>query len=84
VNNTIQKPNTFLILSYRQRPTWRLAHRNFKDLQTLVTNRSVEAAPGVAGVRWYEIRRTRGAYSLHQQGSYAPADGVHRWMGSIA
>ena len=72
------------ILSYRQRPTWRLAYRNFKGHEALVTNQSVEAAPGVAGARWYEIRRTAGAYSLHQQGTYAPGDGVHRWMGSIA
>ena len=47
-----------------------------------MTNQSVEALPGVAGVRWYEIRRTAGAYSVYQQGTYAPADGVHRWMGS--
>ena len=72
------------ILSYRQRPTWRLAYRNFKDYETLVTNQSVEARPGVAGVRWYEIRRVNGTYSLYQQGTYAPDDGVHRWMGSIA
>jgi hypothetical protein len=81
----ISNPNQYLdILSYRQRPTWRLAYRNFKSYETLVTNQSVEAAPGVAGVRWYEIRRVDGAYSLYQQGTYAPADGVHRWMGSIA
>ena len=72
------------ILSYRQRPTWRLAYRNFKDYETLVTNQSVEAAPGVAGVRWYEIRRTGNTYSLYQQGTFAPGDGVHRWMGSAA
>jgi hypothetical protein len=34
------------ILSYRQRPTWRLAYRNFKTYESLVTNQSVEAAPG--------------------------------------
>jgi hypothetical protein len=72
------------ILSYRQRPTYRLAYRNFKSYEALVTNQSVEAAPGVAGVRWYEIRRTNGVYSLHQQGTVAPGDGIHRWMGSIA
>ncbi len=81
----ITNPAQYLdILSYRQRPTWRLAYRNFKDYETLVTNQSVEAAPGVAGVRWYEIRRTGNTYSLYQQGTYAPGDGVHRWMGSIA
>jgi hypothetical protein len=72
------------ILSYRQRPTFRLAYRNFKDYEALVTNQSVEARPGVAGARWYEIRRTGTTYSLHQQGTYSPADGIHRWMGSIA
>jgi hypothetical protein len=81
----ITNPAQYLdILSYRQRPTWRLAYRNFKDYETLVTNQAVEALPGVAGVRWYEIRRTGSTYSLYQQGTYAPGDGVHRWMGSIA
>ncbi len=81
----VTDPSRYLdILSYRQRPTWRLAYRNFKDYETLVTNQSVEALPGIAGVRWYEIRRTGGNYSLYQQSTYAPNDGVHRWMGSIA
>ena len=81
----ITNPAQYLdILSYRQRPTWRLAYRNFKDYDALVTNQTVEATPGVAGVRWYEIRRTGGVYSLYQQGTYAPGDGVHRWMGSAA
>jgi hypothetical protein len=73
------------ILSYRQRPTFRLAYRNFKTYESLVTNQSVEATPGVAGARWYEIRRDgSGAYSIYQQGTYDPGDGVHRWMGSVA
>jgi len=78
------------ILSYRQRPTWRLAYRNFGKYEALVTNQSVEARPGIAGIRWYEIRRTgqkpneAGTYSVYQQGTYAPNDGVHRWMGSAA
>jgi len=81
----IANPAQYLdILSYRQRPTWRLAYRNFKSYEALVTNQSVEAAPGVAGVRWYEIRRTNGTYTVHQQGTIAPGDGVHRWMGSVA
>jgi hypothetical protein len=45
----------------------------------------VEASPGQAGMRWYEVRRgSAGTYAVAQQGTYAPADGVHRWMGSIA
>jgi hypothetical protein len=81
----ITNPAQYLdILSYRQRPTWRLAYRNFGKYEALITNQSVEALPGVAGVRWYEIRRTDGVYSVYQQGTYAPGDGVHRWMGSAA
>jgi hypothetical protein len=72
------------ILSYRQRLMFRLAYRKFGTYESMVTNQSVEARPGIAGVRWYEIRRTNGQYSLFQQGTYAPTDGVHRWMGSIA
>jgi hypothetical protein len=78
------------ILSYRQRPTHRLAYRNFGTYEALVTNQSVEARAGIAGVRWYEIRRNYTTpnkkdweYSVYQQGTYAPDD-VHRWMGSIA
>jgi hypothetical protein len=81
----ITNPNQFLdILSYRQRPTYRLAYRNFGAYESYVTSQSVEAAPGIAGMRWYEIRRSGGVYSVYQQGTYAPSDGVHRWMGSAA
>jgi hypothetical protein len=88
----ITNPAQYLdILSYRQRPTHRLAYRNFGTHEALVTNQSVEAAPGVAGVRWYEIRRNytqpdkkAWTYSVYQQGTFAPGDGVHRWMGSAA
>ena len=78
----ITDPAQYLdILSYRQRPTWRLAYRNFKDYESLVTNQSVEALRASPVSRWYEIRRTNGVYSVYQQGTYAPNDGVHRWMG---
>jgi len=85
----ISDPTQYLdILSYRQRPTWRLAYRNFGTYEALVTSQSVEALPGMAGMRWYEIRRSPNpkpmTYSIYQQGTYAPNDGVHRWMGSIA
>jgi hypothetical protein len=82
----IVDPAQFLdILSYRQRPTWRLAWRGFKNYDSMVTSQSVEAAGATAGMRWYEIRRSGGGtYTIHQQGTYAPGDGVHRWMGSIA
>jgi len=66
---------------------YRLAYRNFGDHEALVLNHTVDAgdlAPAVHGaVRWYELRRTGGAWSIFQQGTHAP-DGDHRWIGSIA
>jgi hypothetical protein len=80
----ITNPAQFLdILSYRQRPLWRLQYRNFGTHESLVTNQSVEARPGIAGIRWWELRNPRDAV-LHQEGTWAPDDGVHRWMGSVA
>lgn len=62
-------PTRFLdVLSYRQRPLHRLAYRNMKSHDALVTGQAVEAAPGVAGMRWYEIRRSGSTYSVFQQG----------------
>lgn len=72
-------------LATRQRLTFRLAYRNFGGYESLVANQSVEARPQTAGVRWYEVRRNlQGSYSVFQQGTYSPADGINRWMGSIA
>jgi hypothetical protein len=85
--NCIPQPGTSQridILSYRQRPTWRLAYRNFGTHESLVTSQSVEARPGIAGMRWYELRRPGDQPIVYQQGTYAPADNVNRWMGSIA
>lgn len=72
------------ILSYRQRPINRLAYRNFGTHESLVTNQSVEATPGVGGTRWYEIRNPGSSSVIFQQGTFAPADGISRWMASIA
>jgi hypothetical protein len=47
----VSDPAKYLdVLSYRQRPTWRLAYRNFGDHESLVTNQSV--GPGSAGTRY--------------------------------
>jgi hypothetical protein len=86
----VANPDQWLdVLSYRQRPIWRLAYRTFKGYDSMVTNQSVQATEGglgvaIAGTRWYEIRRVGTTYTIHQQGTYSPPDGVHRWMGSIA
>jgi hypothetical protein len=63
---------------------YRLQYRNFGDYESFVTNQTVDVNnTDRAGVRWYEVRRTSGAFSVHQQGTWSP-DATHRWMGSAA
>ena len=62
----------------------RLDYRNFGTHQSMVVCHTVDAGSDRAGMRWYEFRKTGGSWSIYQQGTYAPADGLYRWMGSIA
>ena len=49
------------ILSYRQRPTWRLAFRNYGTTSRWSPTSPSKPRPASAGMRWYEIRRTAAA-----------------------
>jgi hypothetical protein len=83
----IVQPNGVTLDSLRGFAMYRLNYRNLGDRGALVVNHSVDAdGAGQAGVRWYEISidNTTGDISLAQQGTYAPADGIDRWMGSAA
>jgi hypothetical protein len=84
--NCIPQPGTSQrvdILSYRQRPTWRLAYRNFGTHESLVTSQSVEARRGIAGMRWYELRRPGDQPLVYQQGTYArPTASTAGWAAS--
>jgi hypothetical protein len=71
----------------------RFAYRNFGAYESMVVNHSVETTSSPpapkkhASVRWYEVRRTAGVFSIFQQGDVAPdstTDKLWRWMGSIA
>ena len=59
-----------------------VVYRNFGTHESLVANHSVTAG-AAGGVRWYELRSPFGTPTLFQQGTYAPADGSWRFMGSI-
>jgi len=61
----------------------RLAYRRFPDHEAMVVNHTAKVS-NKAAVRWYELRRTGGDWSIYQSGTYAPNDDVHRWMGSAA
>lgn len=63
---------------------YRVQYRRFNGYDAIVTNHTVNVGSNRAGVRWYEFRKTTGNWSIYQEGTYAPADGHSRWMGSIA
>ncbi|PYS11405.1 MAG: hypothetical protein DMG15_17885 [Acidobacteria bacterium] len=72
--------------SVGDRLMYRLAFRMFPDHEALVVNHSVTTGSRV-GVRWYELRApvsSTGNFSVFQQGTFSPADGIYRWMGSAA
>jgi hypothetical protein len=59
-------------------------YRNFGSYETIVCCHTVDLdATDHAGIRWYELRRTSGEWSIRQTGTYGP-DQHSRWMGSIS
>lgn len=65
----------------------RAQYRNMGAYETIVCSHVVDVGSDRAGVRWYELRRTGGIanlWTVYQQGTYAPADGLNRWISGIA
>jgi hypothetical protein len=87
----IPQPDTTQPLhSVGDRLMYRLAYRHFADgHEALVVNQSVSVS-GVTSVRWYELRNANGHTMangtpvVYQQATLSAADGMHRWMGSLA
>jgi hypothetical protein len=64
---------------------YRAQFRHFTTHDSLVINMTVDATGrNVSGVRWAELRNDGLGWRLFQEGTYAPADGLNRWMGSAA
>jgi len=63
---------------------FRNAYRRFSDGHESMLNNYTVSANSVAGIRWFELRRTQpGSWSVFQQSTYQP-DTTWRWMGGIA
>jgi hypothetical protein len=78
-----QKGTSVKLSTLSDRLMFRLQFRKFNDHWSMVCNHSVNTGSNVAGIRWYELRKTTGAWSIYQQGTYSP-DNHSRWMGSMA
>jgi hypothetical protein len=70
----------------------RLQYINFGTHESLVVNHTVNVGADQtlanyrAGVRYYQFRKSLGnnTYFVAEQGTHAPADTTHRWLGSAA
>lgn len=62
-----------------------LHYRNFGTHESMTINHTVKLGER-AGVRWYELRKDDGQtqWYIYQEGTYAPEDGLSRWMASLA
>lgn len=83
---TINQPGTSQTLdALSTRLMYRVQYRKFGSYEVMLTNHTVNASgSGQAGVRWYELRNFGSGWNIYQQGTFAPADGDNRWMGSVA
>jgi hypothetical protein len=63
---------------------FRLPFRKFTDHWSIVCAGTINVGSGVAGIRWWELRKVgAGNWSVYQEGTYSPDDNS-RWMGSIS
>ncbi len=97
--NDIEQPSPGVrVDSIQDRLMHRMAYRNFGASESIVVNHTVNvsgtagggtAATHQAGIRFYELKRTAGVFTVNQQTTYnpAPGDGAagpNVWMGSVA
>ncbi len=83
-SGSVPEMGTLSLDGLGDRLMFRNQYRNFGSYETFLTCHSVNTGSGIAGVRWYEYRKTGSTFSLYQQSTFAPGDGKSRWMGSIA
>lgn len=80
-----QKNTTVKLDAISGRIMFRLPFRKFSDHWSIVCAGTINIGSGVAGIRWWELRKQgTNPWAVYQEGTYAPSDGKCRWMGSIA
>ena len=82
----IPQPGTSVRLqTLSDRIMFRAQYRNFGGWETIVTSHSVDVGSDRAGARWYHLEKQGSdLWGMRDQGTYAPADALNRWMPSAA
>ncbi len=85
--NCVNQPASSVILdAISDKLMYRLQYRDFGHEQAMVANHTVRVTDGTnwrSGIRWYQLKKSTGNWSIYQQSTYSP-DANHRWAGSIA
>lgn len=65
---------------------FKLNYRNNSGTESIVLSQTIGGAtpPAVGQVRWYELRRVAGNWTVFQQGNVTGTDGNSRWMPGIS
>jgi len=63
---------------------YRAQYRHWPNYDSLMVDTTVDAGGDRAGQHWAELRNSGSGWTIYQEGTYAPADTLNRWMGSIA
>jgi hypothetical protein len=64
---------------------FRVPFMEFTGYNSVVLSHTVNMGGMVAGIRWYELQQNTvtKVWSIHQQGTYGPNDGISRWNAGI-
>lgn len=63
---------------------YRAQYTTWPNHKTVMLNHTVDvSANNHAGIRWYELRKINGIWSIEQESTYSP-DSQSRWLGSIS
>lgn len=80
-----QPGTTTRLMPIREMMMYRVQYRRFPTHESIVLNFVTDVSgTDRGGIRWVELRKTTGSWFKYQEGTFAPNDGLNRWMGSIA
>ena len=83
--NCLPQPNGVLLDALQDIILHRAPYVHFGSHESILLHFAVDAdGNNRAGLRWMELRRSGGPWYLHQEGTYAPDDGLNRFAGAIA
>lgn len=77
-----QPGSTIALEALHQKVQNQPVYRNFGTYEGIAFTHLVDKGTNIAGIRWYELRKTTGNWSVYQQSTYSP-DNTHRWLPSL-